>query len=204
MGYYVRVLGTQDPDLHIDEFLEVLNKEGLTAKFELDPSELPNKWTIISILNQDGEELAQLERNPISEEGLGREELEEFKEEVESYEPKTAAKWLKKYFDKVKVIYAFQMLNASFTDDRNFEIISCIKTKVWNRTKGILQADNEGFTNEDGYHILWQFSDNVTGNWLCSVQNWLGQWKNFEIDLGDLKQRLEFKEGKVPTNAKRL
>jgi hypothetical protein len=95
------------------------------------------------------------------------------------------------------------MLNAAFVDG-NFEIISCIKTKIWNKTKGILQADNEGFSNDRGYHILWQFSDEVTGEWSCAVKNWLGKWDNFIMDLGDTTQRQEFQNGKVPKKAKRL
>jgi len=94
------------------------------------------------------------------------------------------------------------MLNAAF-EDGNFEIVSNIKTKIWNKTNGILQADNEGFSNEDGYHILWQFSDTVTGDWSCAVRNWLGKWDKFVMDLGDKTQRQEFQDGKVPKNAKR-
>lgn len=203
MGYYIRVLGSQDPDIHIDELIKSLAAEGLTAKFEYDPTEEPNKWTMLDILNANGEPLAQLERNPVFEGELGQEELEEFKEEIKDFKPASAVKWLTNYFDKVKVIYAFQILNAAFESD-NFEVISNIKTKIWNVTKGILQADNEGFSNEEGYHILWQFSDAVTGDWSCAVRNWLGKWDKFLMDLGDTTQRQEFQDGKVPKKAKRL
>lgn len=203
MGYYIRVLGTQDPDIHIDELIQSLAADGLTAKFEFDTTEQADKWTMLDILNADGESLAQLERNPVIEGELGQEELDEFKEDIQDYKPTSASKWLTNYFDKVKVIYAFQMLNAAF-DDGNFEVISNIKTKIWNKTKGILQADNEGFSNEDGYHILWQFSDTVTGDWNCAVRNWLGKWDKFVMDLGDQTQRQEFQDGKVPKKAKRL
>jgi len=134
---------------------------------------------------------------------LGQEELNEFSEIIRDYKPTSAVKWLTNYFGKVKVIHAFQMLNAAFVDG-NFEIISCIKTKIWNKTKGILQADNEGFSNDHGYHILWQFSDEVTGEWSCAAKNWLGKWDNFIMDLGDTTQRQEFQNRKVPKKAKRL
>ena len=188
MGYYVRVLGTQDPDIHIEELINSLTAVGLTAKIEHDPSEQPNMWTMLDILNRDGEPLAQIERNPVVDGELGKEELNEFKEMIQKYKPNTAVKWLINYFEKVKVIYAFQMLNAAFNDG-NFEIIDAIKTRIWNKTKGISQADNEGFTNEDGYHILWQFADNVKGELSCAVRNWLGKWEKFEMDIGDPTQR---------------
>ena len=63
---------------------------------------------------------------------------------------------------------------------------------------------NEGFTNEEGYQILWQFADSVKGDLSCAVRNWLGRWDKFVMDIGDLQQRQEFQEGKVPKNAKRL
>jgi len=203
MGYYIRVLGSQDPDIHVDELIQSLAADGLSAKFEFDPTEEPSKWTMLDILNADGEPLAQLERNPVIEGELGQEELNEFKVEIQDSKPASAVKWLTNYFDKVKVIYAFQMLNAAF-EDENFEVVSNIKTKIWNKTKGILQADDEGFSNEDGYHILWQFSDSVTGDWSCAVRNWLGKWDRFIMDLGDATQRQEFQDGKIPKKAKRL
>lgn len=203
MGYYIRALGISDPDIHIDELTQALAAEGLAAKLEFDSTEEPGKWTMLNILNKDGIPLAQLERNPVIEGELGKEELNEFREDIQGYEPASAVKWLTSYFDKVKVIYAFQMLDAAF-ENENFEIISSIKAKIWNKTKGILQADNEGFSNEDGHHILWQFSDNVTGEWSSAVRNWLGKWDKFVMDFGDKTQRLEFKNGKVPKNAKRF
>ncbi|HET6994306.1 MAG TPA: hypothetical protein VFI06_04945 [Chitinophagaceae bacterium] len=203
MPYFIRVLGTQDPVIHIDELIQSLKADGLEAKIAFNPGEQPHQWTILDILNQDDEPLAQLERNPVIKGEIGQEELDEFLDDIQKYKPTSAVKWLSKYFQKVKVIYALQLLSASF-EDGNFEIISCIKSTIWNKTQGILQADNEGFSNEDGYHILWQFSDDVTGEWSCAVKNWLGKWDNFVMDLGDIKQREEFKNGRIPKNANRL
>jgi hypothetical protein len=41
--------------------------------------------------------------------------------------------------------------------------------QLWERGDAIIQADGEGFTNEDGYHIVWQFSDSVSGPWNMGV-----------------------------------
>ena len=43
------------------------------------------------------------------------------------------------------------------------------KDALFGTAGGIMQADNEGFSNEDGYHILWQFDDDVTGDWWLRV-----------------------------------
>lgn len=203
MGYYIRVLGITDPNIHIDELIKGLSNDGLTAKFDLDPTERPDNWTVISVANSEGEELMQIERNLIIEGEFGQEELEEFREDIKDCKPNSAVKWLDKYFDKVKVIYAFQLLNAAM-EDQNFEVVGSIKATIWNKLGGLLQADNEGFSNEDGYHILWQFADNVTGDWSMAVKNIFGKWTNFKMDLGDKKQREEFWLGKVPKNATKL
>ena len=157
----------------------------------------------IGVANSEGEELMQIERNLVIEGELGQEELEEFREDIKDCKPNSAVKWLDKYFDNVKVIYAFQLLNAAM-EDQNFEVVGSIKATIWNKLGGLLQADNEGFSNEDGYHILWQFVDNVTGDWNMAVKNIFGKWTNFKMDLGDKKQREEFWLGKVPKNATKL
>lgn len=203
MGYYIRILGTQDPDIHLDELLDGLATEGLTAKLAFAEGDTPDKWTLLEVANQNGDALAQIERNPVVDGELGQEELDEYREELEDCKPTSAAKWLTSYFDRVKVIYAFQMLNAVFGDN-NYDIVNSIRTKIWNRTGGIFQADGEGFSNEEGYHILWQFSDNVTGDWSCAVLNSFGDWETFLMDLGDKTQRKEFQDGKFPKKAKRL
>jgi hypothetical protein len=203
MGYYIRVLGTTDRNIHIDDLINGLTQKGLTAKFETAQDENPGDWTVVGVANSEGVDLIQIERNPVADGELGQEELEEFRQEIKGCKPASAAKWLDKYFDKVKVIYAFQLLDASM-EEKNFSILDSIKTTIWKFTCGILQADNEGFSNEAGYHILWQFADDVTGEWNMSVRNLFGNWTNFRMNLGDQKQRETFWNGKVPNNATRL
>jgi len=55
----------------------------------------------------------------------------------------------------------------------------------------------EGFTNEDGYQIVWQFSDSVSGPWNMGVLQ-DGIWHHFEMDLGDPDHRVAFLKGRVP------
>lgn len=203
MGYYIRVLGTQDIDIHLDELLNDLQTDGLVAKIAFAEGENPSKWSLLEVSNRDNEVLTQIERNSVFDNDLGKQEPDEFREEVTNYKPMSAANWLIDFFNKVKVIYVFQLFNAAFEDD-NFEIVTSIKTTIWNQVSGILQADNEGFSNEDGYHILWQFSNNVKGDWSCAVIDSEGQWQNFLMDLGNKKQRNVFLDGNVPKGAKLL
>lgn len=203
MGYFIRVLGTQDPDIHLDELMEALVTEGMEAKFAFDNNEEPAKWTVIDVLNEEGDHLIQVERNPVVAGELGQEELDEFKEFIQEDQPASAVKWLTDYFSKVKVIYAISMLDAAFVEG-NYDVVSNIKSTIWNKVGGILHADDEGFSNEDGYHILWQFADDVTGEWHCAVLNEKGEWERFSMELGDAAQRKDFLAGKVPAKAKRI
>jgi len=45
---------------------------------------------------------------------LGKAELEEFREDIQEFQPESAIKWLEKYFEKIQVIYAFQLMNSAF------------------------------------------------------------------------------------------
>lgn len=200
MGYYVRVLGTDDPNIHINDIKTVLEIRNVKANLIVDPSESEEKWSVLDVTNPIGETLLQIERNPVIHGELGQEEVDEFREEIADCYPKSAVNWLLKFFDKVKVIYAFQLLNAAMDDD-NYPIVDAVRTAIWNQARGIMQADGEGFTNESGYHILWQFHDGVTGEWSMAVRNFFGQWTRFTMDLGDHQQRTEFLNGKVPKGA---
>jgi len=203
MGYYIRILGIDDPNIHLDELIKAVEAGGLVGNFNLAQNESPDNWSILEVANTKGEVLTQIERNPVIDGGLGKEELEEFRANIRECKPESAVKWLNEYFDKVKVIYAFQLLDNAF-EDSNYPILAAVKEKIWNRTGGIFQADGEGFSNDDGYHILWQFSDKITGDWHCAVLNDSNEWERFQMDLGDKGQRQEFQAGRVPAGAVRI
>jgi len=203
MSYYIRVLGISDPDIHIDELIDGLSEVGLSAKFSRAELESAAKWSVLLVANAKGDEIMQIERNPVVEGDLGFEELEEFKESIEEYRPASAARWLLSFFDRVKVIYAFQLLEGAF-EDNNFAVVNSVREIIWNKTGGIFQSDAEGFTNEEGYAILWQFSDEVKGEWNMAVHDGDGQWVRFTMDLGNPAQREEFWQGKVPKGAVKL
>ena len=203
MSYYIRILGTENPDIHLDEIIEALDKEGLKASLGILKSEKPEKWTYLELKNEDEEVLAVVERDIIKEGEIGQEELDEFKDTILDFQPLTAARWLNDFFDRVQVIYAFKLMPAGLEDD-NYPIITSTQSYIWQKVKGILQADEEGFSNEEGYHILWQFPDDADGSWNCAVLNADGKWENFCMDLADEKQRKAFKDGLVPPGARRV
>lgn len=116
----------------------------------------------LTLRHKSGQEIAVIERNPVSEGELGADELQEFLDEVPHHKPDSAAAWLQKYLPTVKVIYAFQLLGGTDVDD-GWTPLHRLYQAIWSHAGGILQADGEGFSNEEGYTILWQFAESVTG-----------------------------------------
>jgi hypothetical protein len=196
MGYYVRVLSTSADCVPLAELQSALENENLQATICGDESDPDDDWTQVILKHADGREIASIERNPVDDESLGAEELEEFTEDIAECKPSTAVQWLLDYFPRVRCIYAFQVLRG--TDHKNgWDILEAIKNQIWAFAPSILQADAEGFSNEDGYHILWQFSDSVKGTWWMGVLR-DGRWVHFQMELGNPSHREAFLNGNVP------
>ena len=104
-------------------------------------------------------------------------------EDLQDCKPKSGVQWLENYLADVKTIYAFQHLQGAETVDGG-NALHALRSALWERGDAIIQADGEGFTNEEGYHIVWQFSDSVSGPWKMGVLQ-DGVWQHFTMDLGD-------------------
>jgi len=197
MGYYVRVLSTSAGCVSVSQLRSALASNQLNGVLNVEEGSNED-WTQIILSHVNGRAIASLERNVVQEGSLGADELAEFAEEVIDCKPASAAQWLLEYFRSVKCIYAFQVLSGTYEGD-GWEILGAIKECIWSAAPAILQADNEGFSNEAGYHILWQFNDSVDGPWWMAVLR-DGRWKQFQMNLGDRKQRESFLRGEVPSD----
>jgi hypothetical protein len=199
MGYYIRILSPSDLCVAFSELQASLVQLEPRASLAIE-SGTDTEWDQLILSHQDGTAIALLERNPVNEGSLGAEELIEFKEEIADCAPASAVAWLLEYFPRVRTIFAFQVLSGTESEG-GWDILGALKEAIWQRSGGILQADAEGFSNEDGYHIIWQFADNVSGPW------WMGvlrdkRWVHFEMDLGNSRHREAFFKGQVPSGVK--
>jgi hypothetical protein len=198
MGYYIRVLGT-NPAAIPAEHLRAAASPGV---IDLNVGD-DHQWQQLLLKHASGQEIAIIERNAVVAGELGGEELQEFIDEVPFYEPTSAAVWLGSYLPKVNVIYAFQLLGGTDLDD-GWTLLHRVYNAVWSFTGGILQADGEGFSNEEGYTILWQFPESAQGAWNVGVLLDGSRWAHFEMDLGSLEHREAFRRGQVPPGARLL
>jgi hypothetical protein len=199
VGYRIRVFALNDTPVEIAKLKSII-PTGLEL---LDESGDSENWTQLLLRHHDGSEIAVIERDPVVPGQLGAEELQEFLENIQGEKPDSAVKWLTSFLPRVKVIFALQLLSGTEVGE-GWSGVHAIQYKLWSQLGGILQSDGEGLTNEDGYHILWQFDGDPRGSWKMAVLENDGNWTAFEMTLEDRNQRAAFIEGRVPSGVKIL
>ena len=198
MGYYTRVLSKYEDFPSFAELAEAVQADHPSFRLSIEEGS-EDEWETI-LLSGDGEiEVAVLERHPVVDGSVGQDEIAEFVDETGDCKPDEGVEWLHGFLAEVKTVYAFQHLVGSETEE-GLAALHAVRTFLWQRGESIIQADMEGFTNEDGYHIVWQFSDTVSGAWNMAVLQ-DGTWHHFQMDLGDPDQREAFFRNEVPPDA---
>jgi hypothetical protein len=200
MGYRIRVLSTSVDCIPLSALQSAIAEGKLRATISVEGG-TSNDWTQLVLRHADGPEVAVMDRSLVEDGSFAAEELAEFTEEIADCKPANAVKWLADYFPRVRCIYCLQLLSG-IDRENGWEILGAVKDRIWSYAPSIIQADGEGFTNEDGYHIVWQFSDSVDGTWWMGVLSG-GGWKHFQMDLGNRNHRETFFKGQIPDGAKR-
>lgn len=197
MGYYIRVIGLENIDISLNKISARLIKNRLKADLKIDKGSTLS-WTQFTANHIDNNKpICCVKRNPVEAELLGEEEIQELLDDIDQYKPLTSVKWLKNFLPKVKVIYAIQIFNGAYQGN-GWDIIDAIKNELWSNMTAIIQADNEGYSNLEGYHILWQFSESVSGEWYMALLNEKEQWVKFKIDLANKDHKKSFCKGEIP------
>jgi hypothetical protein len=193
--YYSRVLSKDDEFPSFEELAEFVRSEHPDFKLNIEEG-TEEEWEILLLSSNDEIEVAMLERNPVMDGSMGQDQIADFLEDLVDCKPNSAVQWLEDYLLSVKTVYAFQHLQgAELVDGGN--ALHALRSLLWERGDAIIQADGEGFTNEEGFHIVWQFSDSVSGPWNMGVLQ-DGAWHHFTMDLGDPDHRAAFLKGTVP------
>jgi len=195
VGDYTRVLTKQEEFPAFEELALFIRTEHPGSRLTVEEGE-EREWETLLLSTDDQVEIALLARNPVYDGSVGQDEVAEFIEETRDCKPQSGVAWLHEYLAEVKTIYAFQHLLGADTEE-GLAALHALRTLLWERGESIIQADMEGFTNEEGYHAVWQFSDTVSGAWNMAVLQ-DGAWHHFKMDLGDPDQREAFFHGEVP------
>lgn len=196
MASHIRVLAESDQKPSLAELRTVLGPDIEVVVEDGDEQQ----WSQLILRHKDGQEIASIARDPVAPGESGTQEIEELVAEMEGARPLRNAEWLKHYFSHVKVVYAMRPLAG--TEVRNgMSAVLRAQAYFWKKFGGILQADDEGFSNREGYHVLWQFHGPQQGELEAAVMNDAGQWTGFVMDMGDPEQVAAFQRGEVPAGA---
>lgn len=195
MAYYTRVLSKDDEFPSFEELALMIREQHPEYRLSIEEGS-EEEWDALLLSGLDEVEVALIERNPVSDGSMGQDEIADFLEDLQDCKPKSGVQWLEDYLTSVRNIYAFQHLQGAETVDGS-SALHALRSALWERGDAIIQADGEGFTNEEGYHIVWQFSDAVSGPWKMGVLQ-DGVWQHFSMDLGDPDHRAAFLKGMVP------
>ncbi len=197
MGYYTRVLSKQEDFPSLEELSEFIRADHPSGKLTIEEG-TEEDWESLLLSTDDEVEIALLERLPVEDGSLGQDQIADFLEDTQECKPESGVQWLHEFLAEVKNVYAFQHLQGSETEDGG-NALHALRSHLWERGDAILQADNEGFTNEEGFHIVWQFSDSVSGPWNMGILQ-DGTWHHFKMDLGDPDHREAFLNGEMPSD----
>ena len=195
MAYYTRVLSKDESLPSFEELARLVSDAHPDFKLTVESGD-EEDWESLLISGNDEVEVAVIERNPVEIGSVGQDDIAEFLDETRDCKPESGVAWLKDYLAEVKTVYAFQHLQGADTDEGG-SVLHALRSALWERGDAIIQADGEGFTNEDGYHVVWQFSDSVSGPWNMGVYK-DNLWYHFKMDLGDPDHRAAFMAGEVP------
>jgi hypothetical protein len=195
LAYYTRVLSKLEDYPPLDELAEFIRTQHPDFKLTIEEG-TEEEWETLLLASTDEVEVALIERNPVYDGSIGQDEISDFLEDLRDCKPETGAEWLEEYLAEVKTIYAFHHLQGAETVEGS-NALHALRSALWERGDAIIQADGEGFTNEEGYHIVWQFSDSVSGPWNMGVYK-DDLWHHFTMDLGDPDHRAAFLNGEVP------
>jgi hypothetical protein len=196
--YFVRFFTPNKSSVKIQDLQSSLHEEFPYAKLSLEDGS-DEQWNQFLLHDSNGREIAMVERDTDDGE-LVSAELKEFAIELEEALPARGTQWVQEYLQGVRVIYAFQILDGIYDGD-GWDVLHTLRNALWSNLGGIFQADGEGFSNEDGFHVVWQFSDTASGPWFMALRNSDGSWTRFEMELSDKAQRDAFLKGRVPDGA---
>jgi hypothetical protein len=195
LAYYTRVLSKDDEFPPFEELEQFIHAGHPDFKLTVEEGD-EEGWETLLLSGHDEVEVALIERNPVFDGSRGQDEIADFIEDTSDAKPESGVEWLAEYLAEVKTVYAFQHLQGADTEEGG-NALHALRSALWERGDAILQADAEGFTNEEGFHVLWQFSDSVSGPWNMGVLQ-DGTWHHFKMDLGDPDHRAAFMAGEVP------
>ena len=189
MSYYVRLLTPSEEIVPFDE----IKKQGNYIRLA---SGTDTAWEHLEIFEPEDNLIATLDRLLVSPGSPGEQVLEKLKDLIRGCYPENTREWVRNYLSRVKTIYTFQLIGDSI-DKNGWPVLGRIQNLLKDILKGIIQADKEGFYNEDGDYILWQMYEGAAGTVPAATLGENGEWIPYQLRL-DTQHIGLFKQGVPP------
>lgn len=129
----------------------------------------------------------------------GAQEIAWFLEEIEDCQPSCNVPWLRQFLPQVRTVYLWSLYSGTDVND-GWEPVREIGDVYIDGEETAVYAEFEGWTNTDGNHITWEFTDRVRGDgepWWFGL-HLAGRWHRFQMALSNREGRDCFKQGVVP------
>ena len=194
-SYFIRLLCPRSEWVSAGAVRAALKRARLPIKLVTEAG-TDNEWDTLTLEHRQGEMIASVERIPVTAQGAGAELVAALSASLKGVTPTSGANWVRAYLPTVKAIYSFEILDGT-EHDRGWDSVYILQNLLQEKLGGIFQSDGEGFSNEEGSHITWQFDSGVAGPWKMAVLQGT-RWQSFQMDLENRVQRRAFQEGRVP------
>ncbi|MBU6452224.1 MAG: hypothetical protein KGS72_10625 [Cyanobacteria bacterium REEB67] len=226
----MRFFGLIDEPISVDKVAGWLQKAMIDCEIESEEGEgednFPGCWSTLTLFLDDGEPVIEIEKYGFEEENFTaaiQDTVRLLLDDKKPVKPASAVKWLCQFMSKVKVLYEFRPMPAVKTE-AGWELFNEVWTNMRDILRGIVHLEDEGFTNEQGAQITWEYPDaddvdasagsdaalhgtiaQAAGDAMTeeklkvAVLDQNGQdWIEYMINLANQEQRLLFMAGKAP------
>jgi len=190
MAYYVRLL---TPSSKVVEFAAVA-QQGTTIRLA-EGTEA--QWNRIEVFEPEDNLIAKVERIAAADDKFDS-ILAGLRDSLQDGCPESARQWIRNYLFQVRAVYVFQLLSDNITTREQWQTLGRIQNLLKDALAGIIQADSEGFYNENGDYILWRMYAGAKGFIPAAVLDEKGEWVNFALNISNAKAVESFKQGLPP------
>ena len=204
MGHFLSVLSPSESCVSLPAIQRRVHDEALDVTLEVTEGD-SQSWLHVEVSGAPDRRPVLDVYRPVVQRNLADDHLASHLASIAGAKPDSAVMWLTEYLKRVRAIYTLEVLDARPEGDgEDWEVVWAIQSAILESTGGILQADGEGYSNDAGDHILWQFDEGASGTWRMAVLDELERWQRFEMELSDPAARDAFLGGRVPESARRL
>lgn len=172
----------------------------IDGEIETDEDET-GLWTQIALYTEDGDPVVEIDkfaRGDAAFDDYIADVVRRLLDDKEPVKPHSAVKWLCNFMTKVQTVYVLRP-QQSLYDEPGWEIFNEFWTNLKDLEPGIVHCQGEGFTNEQGAQITWEFPAGASGDWKMALfDSRKNSWIEFSMDLANQEQRSLFLAGTLP------